>query len=103
MTFLDIITSGYAIAVYAIVLIAIIALIVVFTMLGESRRSGGAEPRDKDAQRQTDPVVNAVRSVPDMAVSDEVKVGKGVSRFGALTDIDRQRSKYEKTDRKSVV
>lgn len=98
MTFLDIITSGYAIAVYAIVLIAIIALIVVFTMLGESRRSGGAEPRDKDAQRQTDPVVNAVRSVPDMAVSDEVKVGKGVSRFGALTDIDRQRSKYEKTD-----
>lgn len=88
--------SGLIYVIIALLIALPVLLAVLLAFVVHNRMRGGRNRNEK--KKFSDSVVNAVRSVPDMAVSDEVKVGKGVSRFGALTDIDRQRSKYEKTD-----
>ena len=89
---LDIASSGYAILVYAILLLGIVAAVIVTLLVRDRKHAGGQGAGEEPVQV----VVRGGAALGDAADEEEKPSEEGASRFDGLTRIDRERMKYEK-------
>ncbi len=92
-TFLQYVTSGYAMLIYAVIILVLVACAVISLMVGG----------DKNRQLIIKSEGARLEAKPEEQEEKEEETQEEVSRFDGLTRIDGQREKYKRTDYKDDI
>ena len=92
-SFLQYITSGYAMLIYAVIILVLVACAVISLMVGG----------DKNRQLIIKSEDARLEAKPEEQEEKEEETQEEVSRFDGLTRIDGQREKYKRTDYKDDI
>ena len=92
-TFLQYVTSGYAMLIYAVIILVLVACAVISLMVGG----------DKNRQLIIKSEGARLEAKPEEQEEQEEEEQEEVSRFDGLTRIDGQREKYKRTDYKDDI
>ncbi len=92
-SFLQYVTSGYAMLIYAVIILVLVACAVISLMVGG----------DKNRQLIIKSEGARLEAKPEKQEEKEEETQEEVSRFDGLTRIDGQREKYKRTDYKDDI
>ena len=92
-SFLQYVTSGYAMLIYAVIILVLVACAVISLMVGG----------DKNRQLIIKSEGARLEAKPEEQEEKEEETQEEVSRFDGLTRIDGQREKYKRTDYKDDI